>query len=124
MSHPGKDTVEAIKGSLGKTIADAKLENDTLTLKFTDGTSLSFSDERQSCCESRWMHTDADLPYYSGAVFTDVSLESAEIAPPEGSDVYDAQFLHIHTNKGILDAVTHVDHNGYYGGFWIVARTT
>lgn len=132
MSHPGmgvmigmlggnESTVTAIKESLGKTIRSVELKDDILRLTFDDGSILSLRDAGQSCCESRWMSTDADLPYYAGAVLQDISLASAEIAPPEGSGCYDAQFLQVHTSKGILDAVTHVNHNGYYGGFWIVA---
>ena len=117
-----KKTVEAVRAALGKVIYKATLEDDTLMLAFEDGSRLAFTDEGQSCCERRWMHTDADLPYYTGAKLLDVSLEAAAPPPPDDADAYEAQFLHIHTDKGILDAVTHVDHNGYYGGFWVVAR--
>lgn len=114
-------TVEAVQKSLGKTITQVELKDDVLRLTSEDGSVLSLWDDRQSCCESRWMSCDADLPYYVGAVLQDVSIESAEIPAPEGSDVYDAQFLHVHTSKGILDAVTHLNHNGYYGDFSITA---
>lgn len=118
-----ESTVNAVKQSLGKTIKAVVLADDVLRVTFTDDTTLSLRDDGQSCCESRWMTTDADLPYYAGAVLQDISLETAELPPPPESsyDVKEAQFLHLHTSKGILDAVTHVDHNGYYGGFWIVA---
>lgn len=109
---------------VGKIILSISQRNDDAVIAFTDGTELWLYDDKQSCREARWMHTDADLPYYFGATLLDVSIESAAIPVPEDSDVYDAQFLHIHTDKGIADFVTHVDHNGYYGGFWIRAQKT
>lgn len=116
-------TVESIKTSIGKVIREVWLKEDKLKLDFMDGTTLVLWDDGQSCCESRWMHTDADLPYYSGATLLDISVAAVELPRSEEAyDVHEAQFLHINTSKGLLDVVTHVDHNGYYGGFWIVAN--
>jgi hypothetical protein len=130
MSNPGlgvmigmlggnEKTVAAVKSSLGKTILSAWLKDDVLRLTFTDGTTLKLWDDGQSCCESRYMVCDADLPAFTGATLVNIELREGPSLP--AGEEHETQFLNVVTSKGIIDAVTHNEHNGYYGGFWIVA---
>ena len=116
-----EETVKAVKGSLGKTIASLALVDDILTLGFTDETKLSFSDEGQSCCEHRYMTTGDDLSSFVGAQFTDVELREAP-SLEVGYGEHEVQFLVISTDRGNVTVETHNEHNGYYGWFWICAR--
>ena len=116
-----EDTVKAFQSRVGKTILSIKLEDDTLKFVFDDGTKLNLHDDGQSCCESRYMTCDDDL-----TVYTDATLDGAEVADaPSVAGKYDAehevQFLKVKTSKGVFTVETHNEHNGYYGGFWIVA---
>ena len=38
-------------------------------------------------------------------------------------DVHEIQFLDVKTDKGIFQMANNNEHNGYYGGFLIEART-
>lgn len=117
-----EETVNAVKSALGKTIDTVKLEDNELVFKFTDSTGLKLYDDGQSCCEHRYMETADDLSEFSGAKLLDFELKDA----PEIEDEYGAhevQFLDVKTDNGVFTMSNHNEHNGYYGGFWIVART-
>jgi hypothetical protein len=129
MIHQLSNNVETVKAhneSIGKTIANAVLEDDELRLSFTDETGIRFWDSGQSCCESRYMRTDDDLDFLIGAKFLGAELKEA---PDEGfedefsEDVHEVQFLEIKTNLGSVVLSSHVEHNGYYGGFAIEVRS-
>ena len=124
------ETVDAIKSSLGKTIKTVENKDnvdvgrydtaDALVITFEDGSTLSLWDGGQSCCEHRYMVVEADLPYFSGAKLVDIDIR--QMPDVEGDyDVHEAQVLVVTTDKGVIDAVTHNEHNGYYGGFWMQA---
>lgn len=115
------ETVAAYRASVGKTIAAARMDSDTLWLDFTDRTGLHLLDEGQSCCEHRYMSTDDDLAYYAGSTLLEIEL--ADAPSLDGGEEHDVQFLHVKTSKGVFTMQTHNEHNGYYGGFAIVART-
>lgn len=116
-----KETVEAIKASLNKTIAIVYLDQDDnrLIFEFTDNTTLRIWDGGQSCCESRYMTTDDNLSEHYGATLLDFELKSADVI--QGSDVHEIQFLDVKTSNGVFQMVNHNEHNGYYGGFYIQA---
>lgn len=118
-------TVAAIQGSIEKTIQKVWLDKQTDELKFqfTDGTNLKLLDAGQSCCEHRYMTTDDDLPYYSGATLLGFELKDAPDQEDEYGNVHDVQFLDVNTSKGVFQMANHNEHNGYYGGFSIVAET-
>lgn len=126
-----QETVDAFKTSLGKKITKVELLKnkqivyttvDTLQITFEDGTTLVIWDDGQSCCESRYMMTDANLDSFVGAVLVDAEVADSPTDTGEYGDVHEQQFLNIKTDKGVLDCVTHNEHNGYYGGFWIQAK--
>jgi hypothetical protein len=115
-----KDTVDAIKGSLGKKLTGIALTEDRLVMTFVDKSILTIQDSGQSCCESRYMRTDDNLAKYVGGKLMDVTLESAPDSPDEYGQ-HEVQFLHVKTGKGSFTMSSHNEHNGYYGGFWITA---
>lgn len=93
--------------------------NNTLSITFHDGRILTIDDQGQSCCEERWITCDDDLSGLEGASLVGLNLSGAEANGPDGDD---QQFVHVTTTKGSFTLCTHNSHNGYYGGFDIVAE--
>lgn len=112
--------------SVGKKISSVAIKNDDLVFKFEDGTALALYDAGQNCCEHRWMHSDDNLGYFSGAVLLDMSVRYGGTNGDEfsgyGDDQTDSQFLVVDTDKGSFTVVNYNSHNGYYGGFSLTAR--
>ena len=125
-----QETVNNIKSSLGKKIQNVYLdeEEDKLIFNFIDGTVLKIFDNGQSCCEYRYMRTDDNLSYFQGAILLDFELKDAPNIKDEFGSEYswgeehEVQFLDVKTSKGIFQMANHNEHNGYYGGFCIVAK--
>jgi hypothetical protein len=117
-----KETVEAVKSALGKVIEKVSLENNELVFKFTDGSGLKMFDDGQSCCESRYMVTADDLTEYANTTLLDFELKNAPNMEDEYGD-HEVQFLDVKTSNGVFQMANHNEHNGYYGGFWIVAKS-
>jgi len=115
-------TVETVKSALGKTINTVWIDDNTLYFKFTDGTNIKLSDEGQSCCEYRYMDTSDDLSEYEGSVLIDFELKPVKLESEDNYGDHEIQFLDVKTDKGIFTVSNHNEHNGYYGGFWIVAK--
>lgn len=131
MSHPGmgvmigmlggnEKTVDAIKGSLGKKIAKVAVEDNRLKFEFADGSKLTLFDDGQSCCEHRYMVCDDDLAKFVGRKLTDFELADGPTMEDCG-EPHEVQFLKVYTSRGSFTVSNHNEHNGYYGGFWIVA---
>lgn len=116
----------ALDGSIGKTIAKVVVDpslnggDGAMVITFAGGGSLSLYDSGRSCCEHRYMVSDADLDSFVGAKLQDVEVLDAGTIE-NGYDVHEVSFLNVRTSKGIIDAATHNEHNGYYGGFWLTA---
>jgi hypothetical protein len=122
MMGGNQESAAAFTEALGKTISKMELtSDDELELFFTDETKLVISDQGQSCCESRYMRTDDNLEEYVGATLISGEVKEAPNMPDEYGE-HEVQFLEIMTSKGPLTMSSHNEHNGYYGGFWIVAR--
>jgi len=115
------ETVKAVKESIGKVIKSIELIDNVLVLRFADRYRLSLWDDGQSCCEVRYMETDDILTEYEGATLLDFELKEAPEQKAE-YDVHEVQFLDVKTDKGVITFSNHNEHNGYYGGFWIVAK--
>lgn len=116
-------TAQAIAGASGKTIALLVIIDDKLTFGFSDASGLVLFDDGQCCCESRYMHTDDSLGDFVGAQFRGAELrDGPETQDDDGwGDVKESQFLIVHTSIGDFTVVNYNLHNGYYGGFSIVA---
>lgn len=116
------ESAAALAGAIGKTIAALSLGNDdALHFVFSDGSKLKISDEQQSCCENRYMRTDDDLSDYVGSKLLGAVLKCAPDLQDDDGDVHEVQFLEVQTDRGVFTMASHNEHNGYYGGFWIVA---
>lgn len=116
-----KPSRDAVKQALGKKIATAKIDDDMVTLTFEDGAILKLEDDGQSCCEHRYLRTDDDPAELAGTTLVDVEVREA---PEEETEhgTHEVRFLAIKTDQGTLTCSCHNEHNGYYGGFWIVAE--
>jgi hypothetical protein len=116
-----RETVEAWQASKGKKITSLTLADDRLTFTLEDNSKFLLYDDGQSCCESRYMQTDDNLLDFVGGKLKDVEIREAPNQDGE-YDTHEVQFLVIKTTKGNITVATHNLHNGYYGGFAIVAR--
>jgi hypothetical protein len=114
-------SVKAFASCIGKKIKRVWLEEDALKFTFEDGTNLELFDDGQSCCESRYMRTDDNLDDYAGAELVSAQTVTGPDVPGE-YDAHETEFLEVYTSKGSFKMVSHVEHNGYYGGFAITAR--
>jgi len=117
---------------VGAKLLSLGLRDNQLLLTFYNGQVLTVCDARQSCCENRFLHTDDDLEYYSGATF--LGMEHRKVRSQEeevlrilggaqnagGGDVIEIEFLIVRTSKGEFTVETHNEHNGFYGGFDVV----
>lgn len=117
-------TVEAVKGSLGKTFTTLELADDNLVLTFEDNMKLKLWDGGQNCCERRYMRTDDNLSDYVGGQLLDIELRDAPYQEDEYDEVHEVQFLAVKTSKGMFVISNHNEHNGYYGGFYIEAEVS
>lgn len=122
-----EEPTDALADVKGLTIASVILDDDknggdgALVFTFTDGRALEVFDKGRSCCESRYLKCDDDLDFYGGSEFQDIAIECGGTEEGEYGDCHETQFLLVHTSKGIFTVNTHNEHNGYYGGFWLVA---
>ena len=125
MLSGNEQTVNAVKSSIGKKIKKVWLdeESNKLRFEFDDNSNLVMYDGGQSCCEYRYMRTDDDLNEYEGATVLDFELKDAPSQEGEYGE-HEIQFLDVITDKGVFQLANHNEHNGYYGGFWIVAQTS
>lgn len=124
----GKETVAALLAAIDKKIASICLDQsreqwpeDNLVFRFDDGSGIRIYDDGQSCCEHRYMTTDDDLQAFVGAKLVEAAKQAAANQPDEWGE-HEVAFLVITTSLGAFTIETHNEHNGYYGGFWLVAR--
>lgn len=118
----GDETTPIVMHSAwGKTISRLELKDDKLHFEFSDQTKICVFDAGQSCCEYRYMTTDDDLRDYIGSSLVDMEISDGPTTECDGG-TYEIQFLRVFTSKGIFVCETHNEHNGYYGGFCVVAR--
>jgi hypothetical protein len=118
-----KETVEAVKSSLGKRIQNVNLEDNRLVFSFVDGSQLAIWDDGQSCCEHRYMATSDKLEQFHGADLVDFEIKTVPNADHEWGE-HEIQFLDVRTSVGVFQIANHNEHNGYYGGFSLKASAT
>lgn len=105
-------------------------EPDALLIEFMDGGPSLRLRNRQECCECLYMTCDDDLSGLRGECFQSVEVSdetnpgSEAEAETENCDdgQHDIQFLTIRTDKSTCVVSSHNEHNGYYGGFDLVAE--
>ena len=117
-------SAEAFLKVVGKKIMGIKLEDDMLYISFGSQGTLKVSDEGQSCCEHRYITTDDKLEDYVGGNLLNIEVKPVPIPlldDGEGES-HDIEFVEVSTSKGAFVLVTHNEHNGYYGGFFVCAK--
>jgi len=110
----------------GRKITAARLEPDVgdagqFVIEFENGTVIALSDERQFCCENRYLHTEDDPEVLVGGtlrVIEELSYADTE----EDGEYHEIVFLKIGTDKATIILETHNEHNGYYGGLALKIR--
>ena len=112
---------EHVEPCIGKKIESIALENDELVFKVEGQPKVRLWDSGQSCCESRYMHTDDQFDFLVGADLLDLELKDGPDEEGEYGDSKDCQFLVIKTSQGEVTIANYNEHNGYYGGFWLRA---
>lgn len=115
------ESVGVFRQNIDKKIADLEISEEELIFTFTDGTRMKMFDDGQSCCETRYMHTDDDLKYFVGAQLWNAEVREGPAKQVEWGEEEETQFLVITTSKGQFTVVNYNIHNGYYGGFDIKA---
>jgi len=126
MSHRKVLSALAMAPALGKTIRNIEVKDDVLAISFEDGAATHLTDDGQDCCEKRYMVCDDNLSHFKGAKLlmaevTDVKQHGCDDVD-SNCDAHDIQFLVVTTSKGSFTVSNHNEHNGYYGGFYIVVR--
>ena len=118
------ETVDAVNKCVNQTITSLKVEKDELVIAFANNTKLILWDDGQSCCEYRYMVCDdkQDLQQFVGATLVGFEIKEAPELPLEYG-AHEVQFLDVKTSKGVFQCATHNEHNGYYGGFYVKAKT-
>ena len=117
-------SAEAFLKVVGEKIMGIKLEDDMLFISFGSQGTLKISDEGQSCCEHRYITTDDKLEDYVGGNLLNIEVKPVPIPlldDGEGES-HDIEFVEVSTSKGAFVLVTHNEHNGYYGGFFVCAK--
>jgi hypothetical protein len=95
-------------------------ENNQLRITFESGRTVTIYDDEQRCCEYRYMSTDDDLSQFVGATFLGYEVRDAPNIDDDCEE-HEVQFLVILTDRGNISFANHNEHNGYYGGFKLIA---
>jgi len=116
-----RESAETFAAAIGKTITALELTDNELRITLADGSRLALYDAGQSCCESRYMHSEDNLPYFVGATLMGVEVRPAPRIP-HAYEEHEVEFLDVMTSKGVFQMVNHNEHNGYYGGFAVQCK--
>lgn len=117
----GAGNADAVNRAIGKTIATVEVGED-IVVTFDDGATLRIHDAGQSCCESRYITCDDDLASFVGDVLVSIEEKDGTQQPTsEYGEEHEIVFIEFTTRNGSFTACTHVEHNGYYGGFSLEA---
>ena len=117
------------QGKVVKTIVKAERERqcgemgEGIDITFEDGYRIVIYDAGQSYCEERYMVIEENLDDYIGMKFLGALVKEGKTEKDEEyCEVHEVQFLELQFDKCFLHIANHNEHNGCYGGFWIVAR--
>lgn len=104
---------------VGLRVKSATLLHDPecIDLTFENGQRIRVSDDGQSCCERRYMSTDDDLSDLVGGKLVSIETKDAPSTSDSEGEMHEIVFLEIATDKARATVASHVEHNGYYGGF-------
>ncbi len=113
---------ECVQPFLGKAIESLAILGDYLLIG-VGGKTIRVWDDGQSCCETRYLHSDDKPQDFIGATLVDFTLQDAPDREG-GYDTHEVQFLRVVTDRGTFTVETHNEHNGWYGGFAVVFDVT
>lgn len=105
----------------GKTLLSVEHVGDDIVMTFEDAKVVLACEG--DCCAHAFF-TDLDASSSLPAILTSWEDESGESGGLEYGDVLDISFVKIKTSKGRIDFSLHVDHNGYYGGWYYLSSVT
>lgn len=108
-------------GAIGKQITSAYKDGNAIRITFVDGSRLFIQDDGQSCCEHRYLTCDDEVESMVGEFFSSISTTLGNDRNSDSDMVHEICFVTIYTNRDHYTLCTHNIHNGYYGGFDIVA---
>lgn len=115
------NSAEVFRRNMGKEIEAIDLLDNRLLFTFRDGAKMQLVDTGQQCSEERYMHSDDPLEVFVGSRLLGAEVRPAPEMQCEGC-VHEVQFLLVTTSGGSFMVETHNEHNGWYGGFRIVAE--
>lgn len=121
LGYNAEQTYRILQPAIGRNIVKLYIEDNRLSFLMDNGKGFHLLDDGQSCCESRYMTTDDSLEHFVGATLTGIEVRKGPLVEDEWADVHDTEFLLVHTSKGTFTVVNHNEHNGYYGGFSLLA---
>lgn len=118
LHHLGGGSENSVEKYKGRMIMEAYFneKDNAFEITFNDNLKIIITDEGQSCCESRYMTCDDDTKFMTGAKLLDIIVKKID-EKEEDYDCHEIAFLEVQTDKGSATFCTHVEHNGYYGGF-------
>ena len=115
------DNARILNRAFGQKIVSVELKDDALHFCMEDGYRFKLFDDGQSCCETRYMHTDDRLSDFVGAELRDAEIRTGT-ETEEDYETKESQFLIVFTSLGEFTMVNYNEHNGWYGGFAMVAE--
>ena len=123
--NPNSSPYNAIlKSYIGKEIVQASIKYDdsgAIILEFSDNTALEIFDHSWQCIESRYLTIDDNIQDLVGGKL--LSIKVREIKKLDTTDTknfepcHEVAFVEIATDKDFVTFCTHVEYDGYYGGF-------
>lgn len=99
---------------------DGNCGNGSFVLRLASGFKIVIVDAGQSCCEHRHLHTSDVVSSLVGETLVSIRVDSVGCIDDAGED-HEVAFLKVSTNRDSITLETHVEHNGYYGGFCLRA---
>lgn len=99
---------------------DGNCGNGSFVLRLASGFKIVIVDAGQSCCEHRHLHTSDVVSSLVGETLVSIRVDSVGCIDDSGED-HEVAFLKVSTNRDSITLETHVEHNGYYGGFCLRA---
>ncbi len=102
--------------SIGHIITGALLFDDKFHIDLNNDERLVLTLDRNSCCESRYLVCDDDIPSFVDAMLNGMWLKHAPDIVGSYGEVHECSFFEILTSKGSITLASHNEHNGYYGG--------
>ena len=113
---------ETVVKFVGKVVAQAYFTDYRIKLVFADDSAVELYDNGQLCCEHRYMTCDDEFEDLVGGKLTEVLVRAGGCTDLDEWNCDETMFMEIRTDKDFVTVCTHNTHNGYYGGFNLIAK--